>query len=707
MKAAAHAVSSSGACLSACVSVCVSVLLSVAVSAVTVAQEPTDTTRRPQWLPTVTTIADRPEKELFKAKTGVGFVTITGKELAAAPRFFGESDILRAVRLLPGVNARNDFSVGMNVRGGEADQNLVMLDGFPIYNPFHMGGLFGAFVEPMVDGVDFFTGAFPARYGGRLSSVLDVRSRGEPRRGLHGQVDASFIATTIALGSGFQGGQGTWTVAARRTYADKFIDLISDEKLPYHFRDAQAHGRFVAPGGVRVGITGYSNVDDLIGEDDSDFDTGENDRFTLTWGNQLAGLSAEKSFTSNPRLWKLTFGDSAVLAQRVSYSRFFLDMNLFEHVKLNNPVYDTRLQGSLSFYNNRHDRSVGYELGAQRYRYSSNFPAVIYPSDSIINANRSASVFFDDLWRPSHRWLVQAGARYDHVERLGGVLQPRLSVKYFLTPDLAVTGAYGEFAQWAHSLAREDVPIRALDFWVGSDQRAPTSRARHYILGAERWFGGLKALRVETWVKQYPALIEQNPHGRVQVDGDEFIRLRGYSYGGDLMLRQLSNGRFAGWIAYNFSFSSRETESGQRFFPGHDRRHELNVVGSWTGRRWTRSMRFNLATGTPYTENVGEFRRREYDANRRRYDFGANDLSQFIVGPRNAHRLPLAQRLDVSLTRRGDGRGASWSPYFSVMNLYNAKNYFAYIFDYSGVPPERIRLQQLPVFPTLGVSVAW
>ena len=173
------------------------------------------------------------------------------------------------------------------------------------------------------------------------------------------------------------------------------------------------------------------------------------------------------------------------------------------------------------------------------------------------------------------------------------------------------------------------------------------------------------------------------------------------------MVRQLSNGGFAGWAAYNFAFSSRTNTFGQRFFPGHDRRHELNLVGSWTGRRWTKSVRFNLATGTPYTENVGQFHRREYDANLKHYDFTAHDFTQFITGPRNAHRLPLAQRLDVSFTRRGDGRGVSWSPYFSVMNLYNAKNYFAYIFNYSSQPPERLCLQQLPVFPTVGLSVAW
>src|SRR5687767_2567697 len=230
-------------------------------------QQPPDTTRRPQQLPAIETRAPRDERTSFETRPNVGTITITGKELTSVPKFFGESDVLRAIRTLPGVNARNDFSVGMNVRGGEADQNLVLLDGYPIYNPFHMGGLFGAFVEPMVDRVDFLTGGFPAEYGGRLSSVLSAHSAVEPRTRLHGQVDVSLIATTTALGSGMQQGRGTWTLAARRTYADKFVDLFKKGALPYHFGDVQMRVERVLPGNVRLGITGYSNTDRMIGAD--------------------------------------------------------------------------------------------------------------------------------------------------------------------------------------------------------------------------------------------------------------------------------------------------------------------------------------------------------------------------------------------------------------------------------------------------------
>ncbi|MEX2153082.1 MAG: TonB-dependent receptor plug domain-containing protein [Gemmatimonadaceae bacterium] len=278
------------------------------VASAALAQEPPkpDTTRRlPVSLPPVETTAPRDERIVFEAKPNVGTLTITGRELTSAPRFFGEADVLRAVRALPGVNAHNDYSVGMNVRGGEADQNLVLLDGYPVYNPFHMGGLFGAFVEPMVDRVDFLTGAFPATYGGRLSSVLDVKSAVEPRSGLHGRADVSMIATTLALESGMQQGRSTWTVAARRTYADKFADLIEKGSLPYHFCDAQAHVTRLLPGDVRLAVTAYDNTDDMIFENNLD-----GDNLLLRWGNRVIGTTLARTWAAEPRPLGLRLGDS-------------------------------------------------------------------------------------------------------------------------------------------------------------------------------------------------------------------------------------------------------------------------------------------------------------------------------------------------------------------------------------------------------------
>jgi hypothetical protein len=169
-----------------------------------------DVTLQPeaQLLSPIRTDARPADVEMFVSKPNISSVAMGAAALAGVPSL-GEPDIVRVVQLLPGVVARNDFNTGLNVRGGEADQNLVLLDGYPIYNPFHLGGLFSTFMDATVGGVQLITGAFPARYGGRLSSVLDVRSAEDARPGVHASADLSALAATGRLAGSLGGGRGT------------------------------------------------------------------------------------------------------------------------------------------------------------------------------------------------------------------------------------------------------------------------------------------------------------------------------------------------------------------------------------------------------------------------------------------------------------------------------------------------------------------
>jgi len=166
-----------------------------------------------QQLSPVHTLATQTEVESFTAKPNVATIVMPARLLAGVPSV-GEPDVIRIVQLLPGVMARNDFNTGLNVRGGSSDQNLVLLDGIPIYNPFHMGGLFSTFMDATVGGIELMTGAFPARYDGRLSSVLDVRSADETRPGVHASADLSVLATTAQIGGALANGRGSWSLPA-------------------------------------------------------------------------------------------------------------------------------------------------------------------------------------------------------------------------------------------------------------------------------------------------------------------------------------------------------------------------------------------------------------------------------------------------------------------------------------------------------------
>lgn len=655
--------------------------------------------RRPVMLPAVRSDTTRIERRLFTTKPNVGALTMSARELRSAPRFFAEADVLRSLQLMPGVEARNDYSAGMNVRGGEADQNLILLDGYPIYNPFHFGGLFGTFIDPAVASVEINTGAFPATYGGRLSSVMNVRSTEDTRSGLHGASEVSLIASTLSLG-GALGHGGSWLLAGRRTYADEAINLVKKNAFPYHFFDLEGHVAHSLPGGFRVAFTSYGG-DDLLHYEDSN--VGESQQ--ILWGNQVVGGTLGKVFTLPHSL-----GDSAVLEQRVSQSLFDMRTRISGGgFSLTSTVRDQRAAASFTAYSTDHTHSIGYEVAGQRLAYAVNYPIPLFPSDSVAQRVRSVSAYADELWHLSSSLMIEAGLRYDGIPATRtGALLPRFSIKYFLSENLALTAAAGAYTQWIRSLAREDIPLRPVDYWIATDSLTPMSRARDYVLGMERWVTPSRSFRIEAFYKRYNQLLEPNPFDDPQRRGDEFLPVTGWSAGTDVLLRQFESGRFAGWIAYTYTLNSRTDALGTRFFPSQDRRHDVNLVGSWRFPRYTVAARYNLATGTPYTRTLGQFDQINYDPVNNGYSTEANlPHLQFLAGPRNGERLPVSERLDLSVTRNWRPGGVAVTPYLSIMNVYNAHNVFGYVYNYDKSPPTRISLPQLPIFPTFGLSVTW
>jgi hypothetical protein len=533
--------------------------------------------------------------------------------------------------------------------------------------------------------------------------VLDVRSAEETRRGVHGAAEASLISSVLSLGGAMGDGKGSWMIAGRRTYIDKAVDFYQHNALPYHFRDAQAHVARLLPGDVRLSVTGYDGLDRV------DF-TESRDHFYVAWGNRVVGSTLSKTFHDRPRLFGLSLGDSVTVEQRLSSSRFNTDVDLANGAfKLRSLVDDRRIGGGLTVFTPRHDWTFGYDVASQRLSYWVNRDVPLFPVDSLGGVTRSASFFVDDLWRLMPSLLIQAGVRVDALDapRWTGA-QPRLSAKYFVNDNFALTAAVGQYAQWVRSLSREDIPIRPLDFWIGSDASTPVSRAWHYVAGFERWATPRRMLRVEGFYKSYRDLLEPNPRADALLGGDEFLATAGgSSYGADLVLRQFDGKRFSGWLAYTYTVSARIDADGTRHFAAQDRRHDVNLVGSWQFAKYTLGARFGVATGTPYTHVRGDFVRHEYDP--ATHDFpeaGSTDV-QYLVGPRNGERLPIAHRLDVSAMRHGRLFGASVSPYLSISNAYNARNVFAYVFDYSKLPPTRFGLPQSPILPTIGLSVVW
>lgn len=643
------------------------------------------------------------ERESFATKPNVGTMALTARAMQAVPRV-GEADPMRVIAMTPGVQSRNDFSTGFNVRGGESDQNLILIDDYPIYNPFHLGGLFSTFIASATKNVQLHNGAFPSRYGGRLSSVIDVQSKEDPRPGVHGALDVSVLASTASAGGGL-GANGTWMVAARRTYADQAARLVSDDRVPYYFRDEHAHVSLGLPAGLRLATTLYDGRDVLDGSfgeiSDSTADAGEG-RFYLSWGNLVAGATLTRGFFSPS-------GDSTIVSQRVSTSRFSTSLDAGAGARtLFNELRDLRVAGSVGRFGRAHTSTAGYEISRFGIDYRRGAPSgtldlITSRQDPVIGA-----LYAEDLWRIGNRVLLSTGLRGERLGTTGwAALSPRMSIKLFTSERSAFTAAAGRFTQSLHTLTYEDDPIRLFDYWRASDSAGPPSSMWHFVLGHERWLTATRSVRIEAFYKRYHGLLEPNHADDSRVDGDEFLIYEGTSYGADVFIRAFEAGPFSGWLAYTYARNERRRDT-VRYAPAQDRRHDLNVIGSWRIGKFVAGTRVALASGMPYTDQVGVQPRRYYDPLTRRWGTGGSRATlEYIGGPRNAARYPMTRRLDLLLERPFTRGRYSFAPYVSIVNATDERNVLFYIYRFSSSPAIRQTVTQFPFLPSAGVTIAY
>jgi hypothetical protein len=661
---------------------------------------PSDIETNPMRLPLVSVRAERESKRQFTSEVNLGGVSITAQELAASPTFI-EPDLLRSIQTLPGIAARSDYAAGFNSRGGEADQNMIMLDGYPIYSPFHLAGVFSTFIDPTVGRVALHTGALPVQYGGRLSSVMDVRSAENVNPKTSDHVDVSMVSSVVSFSRLFGDG-GSWTLAGRRTYADVVANMLKPNSFPYHFGDVQGHIALPVGHGMRLAITGYSGRDVTEGTVD-DFRSGR-------WGNDVIGATLSRTI-DEPSLGRWSLGDSLSLEQRVSFTGFDARLNVGDlNLSVNNHVRDVRVGGSATAYRGRTESTFGYEFAAQRLIYEGNAISSafedLFPFDSASQRLHVASLYAQRAWRPWKSMLVEGGARMDALfprNWLG--VSPRVAVKQFVGANTAFSIGAGQYSQWIHSLGHEEEPVQPVQFWVASDKSLPVSRSRDLTLGVEHWVTPLRFVHIAAWRKRYDHVMLVNTASAPDTPGDEFFASKGTSRGVDLLVRQLDGGMFSGWLAYTYALSARELPTGARFAPTQDRRHNLNLVGSWVRGAWHLGLRANVATGMPHTPMIGAFGRQRYDAGT--HTWVTDRDGQNITGPYNSERLPWYFRLDFSATRDISIGNSMLSPYFSIVNALNTKNPASYFYTFEDGGDRRGSFPNLPFVPTLGFRLAF
>jgi hypothetical protein len=629
-------------------------------------------------------------RERFEDLVQPSVVSIRREALTQLPSL-GEADVLRVVQLMPGTIATNDYTVGFNVRGGEPDQNLTQLDGITIFNPTHLGGLFSTFDADAVERVDFITGAFPAEYGGRLSSVLDVgmRSGRSDRFGVRGQV--SLISSKLLVEGPIPGTPATFLVAGRRTYADALISALSSETMPYYFADLVSKLSMPVGAGV-LSATAYWGQD-VISWPWIDPEPGRPGiDLEADWGNRLVGMT-----------WRHSFGERELRVDG-SYTGFATAFGLEPSIfNAENEVRLLSARATAAFSPGAtHDVRAGGGVEDYRMTYfvgSESFGAELFTAEY---APRIWSAFIDDQWR-AFPWLsLRPGVRLEYVEGPGRLnWAPRVGVKSFLTENLALIGSIGRYHQAIHSLRDQNVSWNIFDFWIGADSATPVASSDHLVLGFESWFNEAVSLKVEAYKKTFDDIVDFNLREDPRVNGDEIVPVSGNAWGGDVLLQKHSGG-LTGWISYGLAKVTRNAH-GQEFPAVHDRRHTLNVVVQTRGPLGSDlSVRWGYGSPLPFTPFVGEWHHRFYYTTNHTFDdFELEPIASPVL---NSGRYPYYNRFDISFRWEWSKWGGVLRPYLQLINATNHKNVFLYTFDYSTTPATRSSLSQLPLLPTIGVE---
>ncbi len=667
--------------------------------------------------------AEDRERARFETDPGVTARVIAADELRALPGL-AEPDILRAVAVLPGVVTTSDFSSAFNVRGGSADQNLILLDGFPIFNPFHLGGLFSVFNSDAVERAELLTGGFGAEYGGRVSSVLTVETRGGAGEGIEVAGGVSLLATRLMIRSkipdgwtrGLGMGDGSWLISARRSYFDQILRPIAN--FPYHLTDFQGHAQVGLRGGGNLSLTAYGGADAL---DLTDFELPEEDstevlRVRWTWGNRLVGLR-----------WVQPLGADWTSDARIGYSRFgnqlrFVDFDGMEftsriaqrsaHLDLARPIRD---RGALK---------IGASL--EGLSYDNHAQAGGTPFLASADEGTLGAAYASLRLEPLDRWLVESGLRFDYwtaSDDRFARLSPRLAVKYFLggQRNSAIKVAAGRYVQFLHSLRDESLPV-SNDTWIVAGRGTPAVISDQVQMGVERYWGDGWSASVEGYYRHFEGVTEFNLADDPNDPLDDMLVGNGRSVGLDLLLRR-SAGRLTGWSTISLLRAERtfpdpvaqgwdDLPAEITFPPVFDRRVDVDLVLQYdapgdveVGLRW------NFGSPLPYTRPVAQYYAWTYSPLQRRLQpmnqAGDGPPLYVWLGERNAERYPAYHRLDLSLRRTFQRSWGEWTPYLQVLNAYNRRNVLWYYYNYDQAPPTRSGLSMFPILPAIGVEMSF
>lgn len=649
-------------------------------------------------------------------------VRLDVRQVKNLPVLLGETDLLKTIQLLPGVQSGSEGSSGFYVRGGGPDQNLVLMDGVPVYNVSHLFGFFSLFNGDAVKSVELIKGGFPAEYGGRLSSVLDIRMREGNMREFHGEGSIGLISSKLTLEGPIVRDHTSFIISARRTYIDVLAaPLIASygdgTSAGYYFYDVNAKVNSRINDNHHLYLSVYNGRDKASSSDESSYTydgVTYSDQFEagLGWGNTIGSLR-----------WNYRISPKLFLNTTATYTRYNFDVGFTEEETEKGPNIDNFLSQSINYTSGIDDYGIKtdfdwyplanhemkFGFGYTRHKFTPGVNTSSFSNDSTkidttfgsnILFTDEFQVYFRDDFKVGDRWRFNLGlhaSAFNVGSQFYSSLQPRASARFLLNDQSSIKASVASMTQYLHLLTNQSLGLPT-DLWVPVTENIKPQQSWQVAAGYARSMDHGFQFSAEVYYKDMRNLIEYKEGSSFFAGSQSWENKvttgRGWSYGLELLLEK-KVGDITGWVGYTLSKSERqfdEVNFGNPYPYTYDRRHDISVALTYqASEKWTFGMVFVYGTGNAVTIPSAQYR-----------DPYSGEIIEHVAA-RNNYRAPAYHRLDLSATHT---KKTSWGEsiwQFGLYNAYNRQNPFFLYFDETY---NSRQLKQISLFPVLP-SISW
>ena len=657
-----------------------------------------------------------PAQQKVSENVQMSQISIPIQQIKEIPAFMGEKDVLKVLQLMPGVQKGSEGNAGIYVRGGGPDQNLLILDDAPVYNAYHLFGFFSVFNGDALKSVELTKGGFPARYGGRLSSVIEMQMKDGNKEKLQVEGGIGLIASRLVVQAPItKNHKSSFLISGRRTYADlpaSFFIPEQNKGTYYYFYDLNAKVNYDFGNKDRLFLSGY------FGRDKGSLSDVQGNRTLnvgLNWGNATGTLR-----------WNHIFNEKLFSNVSLIYSSYDFQTSINNQtatISNNTFIYNLSYSSSIRdfgakmdfdyFANSHHNIKFGGQITAHRF-----IPSALVVSDAaadtvrevatIIDANETG-IYVEDTYKPVSNLRINLGLRYSAF--LGETTsyqnaEPRLAIAWTLPKDIAIKASFSTMNQYIHLLSNSGAGLPT-DLWVPSTGTVKPQRSQQIAIGIAKDLTdkGL-AITLEGYYKKMDNIIaykEGSTFATLSVDGPQALARsqvnvisfeekvtagQGWAKGGELLI-QKKTGKLSGWVGYTLSWIEHQFDElnfGNKFWAKYDRRHDASVVAIYHLKpRITLSATWVYGTGNALTLPDATYRSGYKIAGVDQAGVAAvNYRGEFRelpdYGERNAFRAAPYHRMDVGVQFRKKMKRHERTWEFSIYNLYNRQN--PYFYDY-------------------------